>query len=191
MNRRSTIKGLIGISLVGISSFSVFKWINLNHKADLNLINSYRALLAELADTIIPTTDSPGAKEANVQDFIINVIVNCTGNLEQNKFLNGLKDLEEYTYNKYGRSFDKCELSQRNSVLKYFENRDSYSYPILNKINNKLLGQPFFTKLKNLTVEGYCVSKIGATQGLVYDYIPVNYEACIPLKPNQKSWSTK
>ncbi len=181
----------MGISLIGISSIPVFKWIGLNQKVDLKALMSHKNLIAELAETIIPKTDIPGAKDARVHEFIINVMLNCVGNKEQNKFLNGLRDLEDYTLDTYGKSFFECDSKERNNILEYFEHKDSYSYPLLNKITNKFLGQPFFTKLKNLTVEGYCLSQVGATQGLVYDYVPVNYEACIPLKPNQRSWATK
>jgi hypothetical protein len=61
---------------------------------------------------------------------------------------------------------------------------------MLNKINKKLFGESFFFKLKELTIEGYCLSQPGATIGLAYDYIPGKYEGCTPLKPNQKSWAT-
>ena len=85
----------------------------------------------------------------------------------------------------------KCNAVERNIVLKHFEEKGIYSLQILNKINNKFLGQTFFSKLKSLTVEGYCLSELGATKGLAYDYVPQTFEACIQLKNNQKSWATK
>ena len=191
MNRRTSLKSALGIGLVGISSFSAYKWYSLDQKVDVKSILSYKALIAELAETIIPQTDSPGAKAAGVEVYILNVISNCTRNREQNKFLNGLRDLEEYTTDKYDKTFFNCDKKEKIQILEHFEQKDTYSFAILNKINNKFLGQSFFSKLKSLTVEGYCLSKRGATEGLAYDYIPVNYNACVPIKPNQKSWATK
>jgi hypothetical protein len=191
MNRRTSLKSALGLSLLGISSFSAYKWYSLNKEIDIKSIISFKPLISELAETIIPQTDTPGAKAAGVENFIVNVITNCTGKKEQNKFLAGLNDLEEYTMDTYNKTFFKCTAQEKTQILEHFENKDTYRIGILNKINNKFLGQSFFTKLKSLTIEGYCSSQKGATEGLAYDYIPVNYDACIPLKPNQKSWATK
>lgn len=191
MNRRTSIKSILTLSILSVSSFSVYKWIDLHQKLDYKSLISFKDLIIELADTIIPTTDTPGAKDANVQEYIINVIVNCTGKVEQNKFLNGLKSVNDYCSENFSKSFEKCNLDEKTSVLNYFEQQESYPYPILNKINNKFLGKSFYTQLKILTVSGYCCSQIGATKGLAYDYIPGTFKSCIPLKFGQKSWATK
>lgn len=191
MNRRTTLKSILALSAAGISSFSAYKWISLNKEVNVNELLSYQSLIAELAETIIPATDTPGAKEAGVSGYIINVLTNCTGKREQNKFVSGLHDLEAYTIDSFDKSFMKCNAVERNIVLKHFEEKGIYSLQILNKINNKFLGQTFFSKLKSLTVEGYCLSELGATKGLAYDYVPQTFEACIPLENNQKSWATK
>lgn len=191
MNRRTSIKSFLGVCIVGVSSFSAYKWFSLTKGVDAKVLFSYKPLIAELAETIIPTTDTPGAKAAGVENFIVNVLINCTDSRVQHKFLNGLNNLENYTLDKYNKTFFKCNDDERIDILKYFETSDIYSIHIFNKINDKIFGQSFFSKLKSLTIEGYASSKLGATKGLAYDYIPVNYEACIPLRKNQKSWATK
>ena len=191
MNRRTTIKSILALGAVGVSGFSIFKWIDINKAPDLKLLASKKQLIAELAETIIPRTDTPGAKDAKVEDYVMGVLQFCTEAREQNFFLDGLADLEKYTTNNYNRSFIECSKSEKNVVMKHFEDKSTYSIAILNKINNKFIGRSFFSKLKELTIEGYCTSQIGATQGLVYDYVPGTFQACIPLKPNQRSWATK
>jgi len=191
MNRRNSIKSIFALGVVSVSSLSAYKWISLNREVDITKISSLKRLIAELADTIIPATDTPGAKAAGVENFIINVLANCTSTKDQNRFLNGIEDLEDYAKSNFGKSFINCDGIQREQIMSHFEDKGVYSYQILNKINNKFLGGSFFLKLKSLTVEGYCTSQIGATQGLSYDYIPGNFQGCIPLKPNQKSWATK
>ncbi|KQR67647.1 gluconate 2-dehydrogenase subunit 3 family protein [Pedobacter sp. Leaf176] len=191
MNRRTSIRGILALSALGISSFSAYKWFDLHKKISLSQFTDFKVLIAELAETIIPETDTPGAKSSGVQNYIINVLHNCTAKVEQNKFLNGLESVQGYAYDLFNKSFERCTLLQRTEILKHFEESDTYRYQILNKINNKLVGRPFFTLLKQLTVEGYCSSELGASQGLSYDYIPGNFIACTPLKPNQKSWATK
>lgn len=191
MNRRTSLKSILTLGFLGISSISIYKWAGLNKEVTLDNILPFKELISELAETIIPKTETPGAKDASVENYIIRTLLDCHDRLEQNKFVDGLLNLEEYTKNKYKKSFLKCNSTERISILSYFENKETYALPVLNKINNKFLGKPFFTQLKSLTIEGYCQSEIGATQGLAYDYIPGNYEACIPLNHHQKSWATK
>ncbi|WP_231459346.1 gluconate 2-dehydrogenase subunit 3 family protein [Pedobacter sp. Leaf132] len=191
MNRRTTIKGILALSFVGGSSFSLYRWISLHNAFNEKTLLSSGDLIADLAETIIPSSDTPGAKEASVHKYIINVITHCTAKVEQNKFLKGLESVKTYSNENFGKSFSNCNETQKNKILSYFEKNDTYDTPIFNKINTKLFGKSFFTQLKELTVDGYCLSQLGATKGLAYDYIPGNYKPCIALKKNQKSWATK
>ncbi|RAJ22849.1 gluconate 2-dehydrogenase subunit 3 family protein [Pedobacter cryoconitis] len=192
MDRRLYIKSVFGLAVAGAASFSILKWVSMNRAVVPADLVHKRELLAELAELIIPQTDTPGARAAMVHDYMIMVILNCTPVKEQNKFIDGIAELEDYTAERYGKDFLQCSLAEKKIVLKHMaRNSSGYSYKILNKINNKLFGKPFFLKLRELTVEGYCQSRLGATQGLAYDYIPHTFEACIPLRKNQKSWATK
>lgn len=191
MNRRTSIKQILIAGTLGISSISFFKWFQITKQASPEAFSSYRVLIAELAETIIPRTDTPGAKDAQVELFILKMLRDCTDAKEQNNFLKGLSSLEDYTSSKYNRSFAQCSKIEKIGILKHFENKSTYSYPILDKIDGKLFGTPFFKKLKELTVEGYCTSEIGATKAFVYDYIPGTYDGCVPLIKNQHSWATK
>lgn len=191
MNRRSYFKGVFALAAIGTASFSVFKWFDLKKAPDPAGLTSKREIIAELAELIIPATDTPGAKAAGVHDYIINVMINCVPVHEQKKFISGLEDLEDFARSHTGKDFLKCGAEEKRTVLEHEMNHSELPYRILNKIYNKLFGQPFYPKLRDLTIEGYCMSRLGATQGLAYDYIPSTYEACIPLRPHQKSWATK
>ncbi|WP_442588358.1 gluconate 2-dehydrogenase subunit 3 family protein [Pedobacter sp. AW31-3R] len=191
MNRRSSLKGIAAFIGLGISSFSIYKWQRFKQPPNLEGLLLKKALIAEIAEVIIPVTDTPGAKDAHVEDFILNMICYCTEAKSQHIFMNGLDDFEEYTQRNYSKNFLQCSTSEKIDICTYFEDQSSYPFEILNKVNNKFLGKPFFVRFKELTVEGYCTSEIGATIGLAYDYIPVNYQGCIPLAKNQKSWATK
>ncbi|SMC95732.1 gluconate 2-dehydrogenase subunit 3 family protein [Pedobacter nyackensis] len=191
MDRRTTVKSILAVSAISFTSFSVFKWFDLHKKPDLNYLNSKKILIEELTEMIIPTTDTPGAKEAKVADFILLTVANCLDVKEQNGFISGLKSLEKYSVEKFNVDFIGCSTENREKILTHFQSMDIYDYSILNKVRRKILGSPFFVQLKWLTVYGYCTSKPGATKGLAYDYIPGNYAACFPLQPNQKSWATK
>ena len=191
MNRRSVLKSIGSLVLLGASSFSIYKWSRPDSQFNFSLLAKRKSLIAELAETIIPRTSTPGAKDAKVEDFILELLAFCTTIREQHTFLNGLIDLEEYTFLYYKCDFAKCSLINKIEVLQHFENKSKYRQSILNKISNKILGKSFFTKLKELTVQGYCNSKLGASQGLAYDYIPSTYKSCIQITDHQLSWATK
>lgn len=150
-----------------------------------------RMIIAELADMIIPTTDTPGAKAASVELYIINVLLHCTDTAQQRIFMKGIIDLEKYSLKTFGLSFLQCTLLERHEVLKHFANEETRFHGIMIRVEKKLLGPTFFAKLRALTVEGYCVSKQGATQALAYIAVPGGFQACTSLQPHQKAWAIK
>ncbi|WP_439131698.1 gluconate 2-dehydrogenase subunit 3 family protein [Polaribacter sp.] len=188
MDRRKAIGGILAIT--GIS-FASYKGIRFFYgTSNRGKLNDHKSLIAELVDVIIPPTDTPGAKEANVQDYIIDFMEACSSNKEFNTFFNGLSDLQETTLSDYDTTFENCTITQKTALLK---NLDTNSDPnsILTKIDTKIRGRSFFKILKTLTVEGYCTSEIGATQMLAYDRAPGKYIAITTLQPNQKAWATR
>lgn len=190
MNRRSYIKSVLALGTVGFTSFSIFKWFGLN-KSLSRILSEKQSLIAEIAETIIPETDTPGAKAAAVDQYIVKIITNCMTPLQQHKFISGLTELHDYALSQYDTAFTKCSVNEKRIVLQHFADYSGYSNKLINKIHNKILGEPFYIKFRSLAIEGYCYSKLGATEGLAYDYIPGKFVACVPIQKNQKSWATK
>lgn len=180
---------MLTVGLLGTSIYSGCGWIGNYSPIKPEFLISYKELIAELAETIIPTTDTPGAKEAKVENFIIKMILENEDFRTQNSFLLGLRNLQSYSKKRYGKIFQNCSLDDKISILNHYENK-TFKNQVLKKIEMRVLGVPFFYKLKSLTVVGFCTSEVGATQALAYDYIPVHYQACIPLLKGQKSWAT-
>ncbi|MGY3052010.1 hypothetical protein ACVWYG_000197 [Pedobacter sp. UYEF25] len=191
MNRRKAIKNIFALGIVGGAGYAGVKVFELHREANVASFVAKQSLIADLADIIIPETDTPGAKRAQVAVFIVSVLSNCTSNVEQNLFLGGLERVERFCDRHFNKSFSVCSLVQQVDVVAHFEKSDLYDSKLLNKINSKFFGLPFFTKLKDLTIQGYCSSQLGASEGLAYNYIPGHFNACIPLVTNQKSWATK
>jgi len=191
MNRKTAIKSIVAIVTLGGASGALYKFFTPGEPIPLSDLPKKKALIAELAETIIPRTNTPGAKDAHVEDFIIKMITENTDATMQRSFLIGLNDVERYAMDEYKKQFTDCTNGEKNEIVKHFEDKASYPVNILNKVNKKLFGAPFFFHLRDLTVEGYCTSMAGATQGMAYDYVPVTFEACIPIKKNQLAWSTK
>ncbi|RFC45962.1 MAG: Gluconate 2-dehydrogenase subunit 3 [Verrucomicrobia bacterium] len=130
-------------------------------------------LLAELVEVIIPTTDTPGAKAAGVEKFIVRLLRDCHQPEEQARFYKGLADLEADALKTFALPFLQLSTAQRTELLKLCSVRD----------------KAFFLKLKQLTVTGYFTSEIGATQALVYLPIPGRFEGSTPMAPGQRAWA--
>ena len=190
MNRR---KAILRISLAGLgiaAAGTAYKWWDLVKTPDFSYLQSNRDLLAALCETIIPATDSPGARDTGTQDFIIKMIRDCTPRKEQNNFIHGLRDMQNFCQSKYGLPYQRCSHDQQTAALTHFEEKSKPYNGKLGKVELRLTGRPFFVILKDYTIQGYCTSQQGATMGLNYVYIPGSFKSCIPLEPGQKAWAT-
>jgi len=191
MHRRTAVKRLSLLAGGVLLSLGGIKYYQLYKVPDLSLLDKYRALLEDLSDTIIPATDSPGAKEAGVGDFVIKMVRECTDRKSQNNFIAGLKDLAGYAEGKYGKPYGQCTQEERAAILAHFEKAGKPFSGWMGKADSKVEGDPFFVILKNYVVLGYCTSKPGATQALRYDFIPGKYTGVVTLAPGQRAWATE
>jgi hypothetical protein len=48
----------------------------------------------------------------------------------------------------------------------------------------------YFKLMKDLTVQGYFTSEVGATKALRYVPVPGKYEGCMPYNKGDKAWAT-
>ncbi len=140
------------------------------------------ALVADLAEVIIPTTNTPGAKAAKVNEIMDVVLKDCYKQPDQQRFIDGLTQTQTISQASFGKSFGELDGAQRIEVVKNLE-ADAKA--------KKAAGgpQPFFAMLKDLTLMGYFTSEIGATQALDYVAVPGRYDGCVPMKPGQKAWA--
>jgi hypothetical protein len=185
IRRLSLLVGGAAVSFTGIKVFQLYKHSN------FQILDENQALLSELAETIIPKTDSPGASEAGVGAFIAKMIRDCTPKSSQNNFIAGLEELAGYSQSKFSRPFMQCSRQERTVVLTHFEEQGRPYAGIMGKIQHHVTGDSFFTTLKKYAVLGYCTSMQGATMALQYDYIPGKYIGTVPMKPGQRAWATQ
>jgi len=191
MKRRSAIAR---ISFWGVSSIAVIGGVNFfysNKHYPIGSLKEHKELISILTDLILPRTETPGAKDANVSETLIKIVENCFDSKSQQTFINGLYDIEEYTKSTYGILFKDCTINIQNTILQKFEKKEQINIRVISKIKNKLFGLGFFSILKELTVECFFTSEIGATNALNYDYIPGKYIGCLNIPSNQKCWATQ
>jgi len=186
MKRRSYLKGVIGLGTAFILSP-----VACDMKGDELTPIEIEHLIAAMADSILPETDTPGAIQAGVPTFITETWQHYLSEKNKEAFLNGLIRTESYSRDSYNRSFSQCPMDVRINILTYLESKETYRFAILNKIRNRFFGPSFIGLFKQLTVQGYCTSHAGATKALRYDAVPGHYESCVLMAENTRSWATK
>jgi hypothetical protein len=147
--------------------------------------DTQQKMIAEIAELIIPTTGTPGAKAAKVPEFINVLITDCYPEQDQKRFFDGLDKLDADAKSAHGKGFLAITKAQQTALLKKAE-ADARAL----RSKQPAAPAPFFQMIKEMTVTGYFTSEIGATKALNYVAVPGAYRACEPMKPGQKSWAT-
>ncbi len=104
-----------------------------------------------LTELIIPATDTPGAKAAEVNRYI-DLMLHDVAADKGHSFLMGLGWLDGYAIRLHNAPFLNCTEAQQVEMLKAL---DGASDPDLKP------GADFFREIKRYTVDGYYTSKIG------------------------------
>jgi Gluconate 2-dehydrogenase subunit 3 len=173
MDRRIALQkiALLTGGMVGLPSLAsaLDKWDMQKN----TLLDPTQTLLAEIADVIIPTTDTLGAKAAKVEQFITIFVEDCFKKEEKTAFYKGLADFQA-----------DCEATYKQPFL---ELKPTQQVEYLTKLDQA--ANPFIKTMKRLTAAGYFTSEIGMSQALAYNPIPKSWKGCVPLEKGQKSWA--
>jgi Gluconate 2-dehydrogenase subunit 3 len=138
--------------------------------------------LDEVAETILPKTNTPGAKDAEVGKFITVMVNDCYDEKDQAIFHEGMKKLDEACNKMHGHSFMKAEPVHRKELLIAID-KEAKEYA-----NNKKKEDPnhYFTMMKQLTLLGFFTSKPGMTECFNYQPVPGKYDGAVPYKKGDK-----
>ena len=172
MQRRSAIKNLaltIGGTIVLPS------WANAWNKESFQnspfyISPSQENLLAEIVETIIPKTDTPGAKELNIHQFTTKMVSDCYDKKSQETFTKGFDLVDVAAKKDFSKPFVECEAKQKLAILSKMSNSEN---------NDE---KSFVRLVKNLTIQGYLSSEYVMTNLRVYEFAPARYHGCVPVK---------
>ncbi|WP_432708154.1 gluconate 2-dehydrogenase subunit 3 family protein [Pedobacter sp.] len=129
-------------------------------------------LLAEVVETIIPTTTTPGGKELKLHLFVLKMLDDCYEKEDQKAFFNGLEYLQDYTKKQFDKPFSKLVAPEREQVLLHLENEDSATGD----------GKAFYNILKSRAIGGYLNSQYVMTNLLKWELVPSRYNGFYPVK---------
>lgn len=139
-----------------------------------------RKLVAVIAETIIPETDTPGAIQAGVPGWIESIVQDCFTEADQQIIVEGLAGIETRSSTSFQKSFGELTTIQRIELLTALEKESK-------KVKG---GQGSFIRMfKDLTKFTYASSELGATKAFEFHLVPGRWDPAMPVKPGQKAYS--
>ena len=168
MNRRDLLKkgvyGLAGVSLSSTLISTLQSCTSIEKYSPHYFSKTEFSLLSNIVDFLIPKTETPGALEMKVPQFIDIIISETYNNESKNNFSNKLKLLiEDFKSN-------NIDLFDYNSMKSKF----------VNDFNNKT-HQEIYNQIRDLTVWGFKTSKDIALNVLNYNPIPGYQLGCVDI----------
>lgn len=127
-------------------------------------------MLAELCETILPKTLTPGAKDLSSHLFVLKMVDDCRKKEDQDRFISGMKAFQERCKSSAGKDFVGSTMDQRNTVLA----------SILADKDEESDLKYFFKTVKGLTIQSYTASEFFMTKVQVYELVPGRYHGCVP-----------
>ena len=159
-----------------------------------NLSELQKQIVAEVAEMIIPKTDTVGAKDVGVPAFIEMMLKDCYAQPEQLSFMEGVMALEAAKFLDMDsptriERLKKIEAETK-ALMKAREVKPTKMGDNDDKEEMKAIpkGLPFWRLMKELTLLGYFTSEKGIKASFEYVQIPSKLEL-IKLKPNQKAYA--
>jgi hypothetical protein len=192
MDRRTVLKNLalvIGgaVLLPSCMHDDGTSYVQLKH---IQLDAGQQGLIADMCETIIPKTNTPGARDLNLPAFVLKMIDDCYGKKDQQAFLTGLGKFSEMVKAKYNSSFGDLAAKDREAVLTGIENSNkpkagAAKAPVRRPgPQKKLDADPltaFYWGVKQQTIFAYTTSQYFMTKLIFYDMIPGRYNVHYPV----------
>lgn len=180
MDRREALRRitmLAGGTLCATSASAILSGCTPRQTSDYASLSGDEArLLDALVETIIPTTDTPGAAEAGVSAFLDDALTHVMSPEDAAFFKAGLTDAD----GRAGGSFAALSGDEQAAVM-----QDLLDNPGPERSQG---GGTFFNVLRDLTLAGYFSSEIGATQVHRLQMTFPNYDGALPYN-GEGAWA--
>lgn len=167
LNRRSLMLGAVFL-LGGAAALTRFAR-NAPAAAVAVFSSEQYALLEQVVDVIIPPTDTAGALDAGVPEFMRRMLMDWASQDTRAAMLGVLEGIEQQAWEKYGAVFLELPAERRLEVMRAVD-EGSFARQ-----------DAAWSKFKSLVLVGYYHSEIGATQELRYELVPGAWRSDLPL----------
>ncbi len=190
MDRRELLKMIVaatGAAMIGLPALGQAQAPAAGAKthfpdADVGTLN-------EIAETILPRTKTPGAKDAGAGAFMATFVTDCYTARQQATFRAGLADIDK----RAGGRFVSLAPQARTELLRALDAEARKHAVEVTETGTAEEGEPmphYFTMIKQLAIFGFFTSKVGATEVLRYVAVPGRYDGDLAYVPGTPAWGT-
>ena len=146
--------------------------------APLRVLDAHQnATVVALSELILPETDTPGAKAALVNEFIDLLLADWSEPADRDRFLTGLADLDARARAAFGKDFVDGTAAQQAGLLVALDDEAARWKASPEATRG---AEPFYRRMKWVTLFAYYTSEIGAEREDHYQIIPGRYVPCAP-----------
>jgi len=162
------------------------------------------ALLGAVADTIVPTTTTPGAVAAGVPAVVDALLGDWASPPRRAELIGALDTIDGLARAKYQRGFVALTPAERTEVLTPYDvqalkpppppvdpltgkPKQDTSQSLMDRMSPRY-ADPGYGKLKELIVVGFYYSETALTHDLAYEHAPGEWQPSIPITPSTRPW---
>jgi hypothetical protein len=142
------------------------------------------ATVTAMAELLLPATDTPGAKDVRVNEFIDHIVADWLFDEERQRFLAGLADVDARTQSLFQKDFVDATPAQQAEILRALgDDMAAASEALANGPRGYRASPPepednFYFSFRLLAMTGYFTSEAGFTQQLHEEIIPGRFDGC-------------
>lgn len=199
MNRREAIQRtamMLGYAVTGPALIGVLNGCKAAPELPFKpafLTDDQARLVSALCDVIMPKTDTPGAVEAGVPQFIDDMFQSVYTDTDKERIKKGLTAFDDESKKDFGDVFASAKKEDQVALVK------KHHEALAGKAGDSSAGwwrasgggeKPFMVEMKELILLGFFTSQPGATEVLQYNQSPGPYKGCVPLSEVGKTWAT-
>ena len=194
MERRQALKLLVSAATLPVFSGELLAAFHSVHSAlpDKPAVKTFNphqnATVVAMAELIIPRTETPGATDVRVNEFIDLLLTDWFDQPDRAHFLEGLAGVDKHTQSSFAKDFVDCSPDQQAETLRFLGENMTRDLEAAANGPRGPRGGPldpppasFYFTFRRLVLTAYFTSEAGATQQLHYQVIPDHIASCEPL----------
>jgi hypothetical protein len=191
MHRRDVVRLLATGSLLQLAPPTLFAVLGeardlIQSQTSPRTLNAHQhATVKAMAEMVIPRTDTPGASDVGVAEFVDLILTEWYEEAERTRFLSGLAEVDSRSRALFGKDFvDGSSLQQSDILMALGEKMVEEVGQQARPLRRRRASTPanFYAMLRHLTLTAYYTSEAGATDELHFEMIPGSYQGC-PAEP--------
>lgn len=158
--------------------------------------------LNDVGEVILPATDTPGAKDANVGQIMAVLVADCYTKEQQALFKKAMSEIEARANKQHSKPFMLLTAEQKYALISELDT-EALAYNRQNDMAGVEVTKPSrrepdstlplphpYSLIKQLVLFSFFTSEVGATKVLRYVAIPGRYDGNMPYKKGDRAWAT-